>query len=733
MPTTLEKVVKLTNASAFSRYNDCMKRRILLILTLIFFALTLALIVHTRQSRATVEAAAQESATLQAAAAAQRIDASFTQVMAIAHNIVADLESGAQPYDEIQARLRAEVDARPDIDGLAVTFEPFAYDPELRLYQHYIYRTNGAFDTLDGATYDYSQPPNDQPDSPRTAWYHDPLNNGALWNEPFTATGAGKVLIEYGIPFYRVDQPHTRENVAGVVTIDYSLQDMRDLTAALELGATGYGMVFSTSGTFLAHPVPDYVVNQSVFALAPELSDAASRALAGERLTFETVDTVTGESAWAFFEPLPSTEWGLGILLNKSEFMPNAQDNVRQSMLIALSASAFVLCLAAFLLSTPPRRPIAPVVVYSVFCAICLVLITLSWVLAAGLHGTRGTRMADIVSVERYLANYLHSLPNGNVTANDTTGTIIGEMITIPTGVLIQTVEFPTPTSARMNGYVWQSYPLDSEIEQGVIFQQRIGEEATFDEINRVVQGDREVVIWYFGIELKQNFNPSLFPFDNRAVTLRLAPVDLAHNVILTPDFTAYNLINPRLLPGLDVETRVNNWHIQETSYSYERSAFNADFGLRQRMNFPSPPELHFTINMSRAFLGSFIAYLLPGLVVALMLFAFLINERKQGDKDEITTTLNYAAALFFVVAISHSSLRDSVGAEGLTYMEYLYILLYVAIIVVAAETFLEVRLKELPKWLPIDRRAIIRMIHLLYFPVFLGTLLVVTLALFIP
>ena len=42
--------------------------------------------------------------------------------------------------------------------------------------------------------------------------------------------------------------------LAGVVTVDYSLQNIRSLMAGLELGATGYGFVFTAAAGI--SPIP---------------------------------------------------------------------------------------------------------------------------------------------------------------------------------------------------------------------------------------------------------------------------------------------------------------------------------------------------------------------------------------------------------------------------------------------------------------------------------------------
>ena len=64
--------------------------------------------------------------------------------------------------------------------------------------------------------------------------------------------------------------------------------------------------------------------------------------------------------------------------------------------------------------------------------------------------------------------------------------------------------------------------------------------------------------------------------------------------------------------------------------------------------------------------------------VAGVMVFGYLLNGNKPDEPEEIVTALSYTAALFFVIAVVHATLRESAAAIGLTYLEYLYLFLYV-------------------------------------------------------
>src|SRR5207237_531762 len=158
----------------------------------------------------------------------------------------------------------------------------------------------------------YSQPPSNDPKGPKTAWYHTPLAKGPVWNEPFLATGARKVLIEYGTTFKDAADP---SKTGGVVTADYSLEGLQELMTRLDLGATGYGVVFTGQGTYLSHPDRSQIVHGSALRDAalrdPRLQSAIQRVLGGTSSVEENVDELTGKDVWMLFEPIPSTGWAV--------------------------------------------------------------------------------------------------------------------------------------------------------------------------------------------------------------------------------------------------------------------------------------------------------------------------------------------------------------------------------------------------------------------------------------
>jgi hypothetical protein len=659
---------------------------------------------------------AKEAATRAAAA----IEKSFREARDIGESIAGDLSRGTLSYGAIEERMRKDCAARADINGIAVTFQPFAYDPGLRLYQEYVFRKpDGTLDILKGATYDYSQAPSENPGGPKTAWFHTPLQQGPLWMEPFLATGAGDTLIEYGTTFRKTNDAAA---AAGVVTVDFSLRDLQLLVARLELGTTGYGMVFTSKGTFIAHPDRDQVIHGSIeraeALLDPGVQAAAKAALAGKASSLPHLDPVTGVEGWVLFEPIPSTGWVLGLSLQKDDETMAPLEMQERLTELALAASLALLLGIALLVRVERGTEAGLWTVSNALSALCWGLILLTWILAWDSRRTSGSAIATRTSIERVFERHRASLTRQE------------ECHTVPTGLELTSVRFPDAGSVTLGGHVWQRWPKSAppSVRRGFSLPQLVAEEVLVEEVQRIDRGAEELIVWRVVATLQQSFDPRLYPFDRRDVSVKIRPAEVAANVVLTPDLESYPMLAPRALPGLARGLRVSNWHFQESFFSFKADGASSSLGLREGTNRAATPSLHFNVAARRHYLGPFIAYLLPALVAAGLTFAFLMSRSEAETPGDLLNGLSYIAALFFVIVVAHSALRENINAVSITYLEHLFIELYVMVGLVVLDAFAVVYAPQF--WLVRWRRQLAA--KLVFWPLVTGVLLASTLAVFV-
>ena len=74
------------------------------------------------------------------------------------------------------------------------------------------------------------------------------------WSEPYFDDGGGNIrMITYAVPVYRLNADN-KKTIYAVVTGDVSLHRIHKLVQTIQLGDSGYAMLFSKKGLLLSHP-----------------------------------------------------------------------------------------------------------------------------------------------------------------------------------------------------------------------------------------------------------------------------------------------------------------------------------------------------------------------------------------------------------------------------------------------------------------------------------------------
>lgn len=298
-----------------------------------------------------------------------------------------------------------------------------------------------------------------------------------------------------------------------------------------------------------------------------------------------------------------------------------------------------------------------------------------------------------------------------------------GQMIRVPTGVFLQSLEFTSANNVIVTGYIWQDYSdvMIDEISPGFIFPE--AESVDIEEAYK----ENDIIGWYFRAVLRQSFDYSKYPFDREDVWIRLWHNDFHQNVILTPDLNSYDSLHPESKPGLENNFVLEGWDIQNTFFSYRCNSYNANFGVGDyQQEFP---ELYYNVGLKRNFISSIISNLIPLIVVSFLLFAVLMISTKNDKNIRLygfssAIVLSYCAALFFVLIVSHVSLREKLAATGVIYLEYIYFVIYFVLLGVSINSILLASCIE-NKFVDYKDNLIFK---LLYWPIVLGMLLVITL-----
>lgn len=242
-----------------------------------------------------------------AVATANEITAVERGVAVGADGIAAALEELTPPTKRITPLIESVLRRCPRAFGSAVAFAPGASG---RRNSPYVYRSGDKLVHVDLAEGGYKYEIWD--------WYTLPKElRRPVWTEPYFDVGGGNILMAtYSVPLLRAGK---QPGFWGVATCDLSLEWLSGLLKSLPLGETGYAFLISSTGTFIAHPDPELVMNETIFSIAeerhsPELREVGHRMIHGESGFVPYLSVQTGKPSFLAYTPVKTTGWSLGVV-----------------------------------------------------------------------------------------------------------------------------------------------------------------------------------------------------------------------------------------------------------------------------------------------------------------------------------------------------------------------------------------------------------------------------------
>jgi hypothetical protein len=305
----------------------------------------------------------------------------------------------------------------------------------------------------------------------------------------------------------------------------------------------------------------------------------------------------------------------------------------------------------------------------------------------------------------------------------------------VPTGVFLQSFEFLNANNVEMAGYIWQTYgpEVPETVKRGFSLPEAVEESYDAQEVWRIPQPDGgEKIGWYFFGKFRQIFNYRLYPFDRQAIWLRIWPLEPTEAVLLVPDFAAYRDLTPSTLPGIDTQFVYGGWDPLGSEFSLDLIDYNVNFGLGSTFNDVPQPDLYFNISVERDFLGPILEHVVLEAAIAILLFFLLVLMASESEVQERTGLTIFdlivaAGGLLFAVILDHSSIRNSVASQELSYLEWFPLLLSVFIVLVVLSAVLRVQGWRVPG---IGYTGDLMPVYA-YWPALIGSILAITLIMF--
>ncbi len=508
--------------------------------------------------------------------------------------------------------------------------------------------------------------------SARPGWFDAALERGAHWFEP-TWGDREALEVGYAVPF---DVPGSE--VRGVLALPLDLESLASVEA-LDLQSRGFAVLLDSQQRHLVHHNPDLVIsgeamtdwarredNEPLLELAAEMER-------GEPFVREVHFSATGQSSWVSVQSLAEPDWSLHVVLPQQElFQHQRTSQLEAQQILAIGLLAIVSLVIGFI---GPRSGARGAWIVSGGSALCIAAcIGFLWQLAATEHGFDAARMQRISDGEA-----LEDLLEEHDSATSE------PIRRVPTGVFLQSLEFLSANNVHVSGYLWQEHGGErKDTSPPFVLPEAIGPTvAPAYEVDCAGDDDDCAVSgWHISATLRQPFDYRRYPFDQKAVWIRIWPEDFASNTVLVPRLEDYGPQIPMTRPGVEQDLVPEGWTLQGSFFGYRSHSYNTDFGIPDYVGQEGFPELHYTVLLQRNLVDAFISHLVPLLVVAGLLFTVLL----QGVRDELSSTdlVGICSGLFFVVLLSHTALREELATPDVVYLEYFYLLMYIFILAVA-------------------------------------------------
>ena len=618
--------------------------------------------------------------------AAAAIDAIARETTVTAEALAADLTSGDLKKDALVGRIKDATVQHAHFYGVCVSYVPFAFDPKRRLYSAYYAKPAGRLEYVQADTiYDYTQPSHE--------WFTPVIEHGPRWTQPYFDEAGATRMVTYATPFYAVDPSTKARTPVGVVSIDVSMDEIRRIIESLDLGPSGFGALVSEQGVYLYHPNPEFVQARTTLQdVARDQGDADRLVLAEKARRRESGilphrSTTTGLASWMAYAPIASTGWSLQNTFILDDLPLDLDRQRHQLILVVVSVLAFAVSLAALLAGAVTGKTANLWVTSSITAVLIAVAIGVVWKLSLAYdpHSKgEGVRISDKATLNSVMGAYARASAERHTEPP----------AYVPTGVFIESASFSTPNDLSVTGYLWHKYALGAQDGLSRGFTIADATDLNITEAFRTKEQGAEIVRWYFRGTVRQALDRSRYPLEQEKISLRILHKDLNHNVVLVPDLGAYTFVNASQRPGLDRDLVFPGWKITHSFFELRNRRYDTNFGIERSLSKEAFPSLYFNVVIARNFVDAFISNLTALIIVSILLFTLLMltvrDERLVGYMQAGSgRILNICAAMFFVIAFSHIDIRRKIGAEEIFYLEYFYLVIYLAILWVSVNSVL--------------------------------------------
>ena len=621
-------------------------------------------------------------------AASKQLDVLVSEVIDTADNLALQMtnldKTQRTSLTRLDTMLTNTLTANHNFHGSSITFKPFEFSQDKPLFGRYIYRQNQSvvFSQIED-DYDYTDP-----NHKMTDWYTHALEGKRVWNGPYWDDAGHTTMMTYSSPFY----DKQTQQMIGLVTIDVSINQISHIILSMDLGVSGYPTLTTNDSSFIHHPGKITEKHkgpksfQAIFehTKKPEFAKIVSAIKNKQQGIITETRNKDGKKAWLVYTPIMSNGWSLQSLFILADIPVDMnQFRKEQFMLSACWLIFFSLLTYTLLIRIKSERlrisigsGIVSVLLFAGIAA--LWNIEIRYPDDPDRNNSLTSTYEVNTHVERFMAHQNKLRQSSRF---------------INTGIEIETMSLESNGALSLSGFVWLKYSQHSDEddlfdEHSIQFSQAQSNTFTLMHHQKSVANAKGEIQHYqlmrFEAVVDSNNDQSNYPLELEHIALTLIPLTDNENIYLIPDLNAYHNKIPTFKPGLNRDLSISGWDIIATYFSFNPNQKSSTLGMQLHPDQKEFPTLNYNIVIKRNFIDSFISNLTPLIVVAIVLFSITLLTQQMT----IAEMFGIAVSMFFVVVFSHLSIRSTIAVGEIFYLEYFYLVIYLAILTVPINHF---------------------------------------------
>ena len=277
----------------------------------------------------------------------RKIEQEFLAVGKVSKSFAGFVETSNWDEKTLLETLRRMVVDNSEIYGMAVAFQPYAFDKKILKYEPYYYKAPDGlkFSNGDAPGQSYFQ----------QDWFYIPVQlKTPVPSEPyFDETAGGVLLVTYSYPFFELSEDGKQLGVRGVIAADVSLGWLEKLVSSVNETKDGFCFVVTNTGTFVTHPNSDYVMKESLFSLAESHGDQRLRSIGREILGskkgfIDVGSSLGGQDSFLAYSQILSTGWVFGAVFPKSELFSEVDQLHHKTFIVSIFGIGLLVLVSVF-------------------------------------------------------------------------------------------------------------------------------------------------------------------------------------------------------------------------------------------------------------------------------------------------------------------------------------------------------------------------------------------------